>query len=121
MISNDHQHIEAVPGLLRELESRLDHAYAAFGDLAAALPRARVEAKLSGVVGQPIFDRFTNIGVALTGARGHVVSTHRLLEKLAGTLGIEVMIGDERPKPNDAGVFSASADDTVVEIGSKAA
>lgn len=93
---------DRLPHLVREFEQRIDDAYAAFGDLAAALPRARGELKLSAVVGQSVLGHFNDAGAALAAARGHSVSAHRLLDKLADTLGFEVVAtGDERPKPQD--------------------
>lgn len=108
---------DRLPHLVRELERRIDDAYAAFGDLAAALPRARGEMKLSAVVGQSVLSHFNDAGAALAVARGHSVSAHRLLDRLADALGYEVLAtGDERPKPQDPQrLFSTGAVTETVE------
>lgn len=91
----------ALPALVRQFERQLDEAYATFGELAAALPRARLELALSAVVGQQALAHFSDAGGALVAARGHSVSGHRLIDKVAAALNIETAAGDERPKPND--------------------
>jgi hypothetical protein len=105
MVANDTNYVDAIPGLVRELERCVDHTFAAFGDLVAALPRARLEAKLPAEIGQGVFEHLRRAGEALqpiggsvVEVRGNVVSAHRLLDKIAKVAGIEVAIGDERPK-----------------------
>lgn len=101
-VNADAKNAMDLPELVRELERRIDDAYAAFGDLAGALPRARRELKLSAVVGQGVLDHFTNAGAAIAAARGHSVSGHRLIDKVAAAIGFEVVAtGDESDKPND--------------------
>jgi hypothetical protein len=94
-------HAQALPALVRRFERQLDEAYATFGELAAALPRARLELALSAVVGHQALAHFSDAGTALVAARGHSVSGHRLIDKVALALNIETAAGDERPKPND--------------------
>jgi len=92
---------QALPGLVRRFEQQLDEAYATFGELAAALPRARLELALSAVVGHQALAQFSEAGAAVVAARGHSVSAHRLIDKVALALNIEIGAGDTRPKPND--------------------
>lgn len=87
-----------VANLLRQLERDLDQAFATSGRLAAALPAARVEAKLSAVVGQQAFEHIGNALLAIGAARGHAVAGHRVLDVLAAKLGYETAYGDEQPK-----------------------
>ena len=100
-MSHETTSIDQLPVLLREFERRIDDAFSAYGDLAGALPRARVEARLSAVVGQTVIDRLCEAGSAIGAARGHTVTAHRLLERIARSIGMEddPQIGDERPKP----------------------
>ena len=110
-----------VATLLREFERRIDLAYSAFGDLASALPRARMEARLSAVVGQSVIERVGDAGAAIGAARGHAVIAHRLLERIAKTIGMDdgANLGDERPKPD---VFTTGKTGTeVVSFGRRAA
>ena len=120
MNDSENAHIANVPLLLREFERRLDDAYAAFGDLAGVLPRARLEARLSAVVGQSIFEKISEAGMAIGTARGHTVGAHRLLEKVAKSIGMDdgVALGDERPKPN---VFTTAEADIVPIAAARAA
>lgn len=88
---------------LRPLERDLDQAFATSGRLAAALPAARAEAKLSAVVGQQAFEHIGNALLAIGAARGHTVAGHRVLEVLATKLGLETAYGDEQPKQGFTG------------------
>jgi hypothetical protein len=119
-IANDSSHVAAVPGLLRELEIRLDQAYAALNDLGGALPRARIEAKFSGVVGQSVLRQVSSAGSSIIEARGQIVAVHRLLEKLSLSAGIEVATGDERPKGQDDALSAPFTTGQVSTIGAVA-
>jgi hypothetical protein len=92
---------QTLPDLVRHFERQLDEALITFGKLTAALPRARMELALSAVVGHQALAHFSDAGSALVAARGHSVSGHRMLDRVAGTLGIETAAGDENPKPED--------------------
>jgi hypothetical protein len=89
-----------VARILHDLELQIDLAYERAGELAAALPRARRDNKLSAVVGQPVFAHLAQSMGALGEARGHLVAMHRSVEAVAKATGIEVRAwGDEHPKP----------------------
>lgn len=91
---------EDVARLLHDLELQIDLAYERAGELAAALPRARRENKLSAVVGQQVFAHLAESIGAIGEARGHLVAMHRSIEAVAKATGIEVHAwGDEHPKP----------------------
>jgi hypothetical protein len=99
-------HAQALPELVRQFERQLDEAYATFGELAAALPRARMEMRLSAVVGHGVLAHFSDAGAALVAARGHSVNGHRLIDKVAAALEIEYAAGDVLPKPTDPKPFT---------------
>lgn len=89
-----------VARILHDLELQIDLAYERAGELAAALPRARRENRLSAVVGQQVFAHLAQSMGAIGDARGHVVAMHRSVEAVAKATGIEVRAwGDEHPKP----------------------
>ena len=91
---------DEVARLLHDLEQQLDVAFERAGELAAALPRARLENRLSAVVGQPVFSHLTQSMHSISEARGHLVSMHRSIEAVAKATGIEVRAwGDVHPKP----------------------
>jgi hypothetical protein len=79
---------------LHTLEHLIDLAYAAGGEVAAAVVRARQAHKLSSVVGHSIVDSFDQASSAMVTARGHVVKGHRLLEQLAQRIGAPTAYGD---------------------------
>lgn len=91
---------------LHAFERLLDAAYAAGGELDAAIVRARFAHRLSAVVGQTIFDSFDAASSALVQARGHAVKGHRLLEQLARRLDVPHAYGDEGKDPSDGKVFT---------------
>ncbi|MFZ5668803.1 MAG: hypothetical protein ACOY4K_04870 [Pseudomonadota bacterium] len=68
-------------------ETAIDDALSAVATLAAMLPTARIEANLSAVVGQGVFDRSSQTIAALTEARRGIVETHRELS------GVQVQVG----------------------------
>lgn len=98
---------DQVAMLLRQLETELDQAFATGGRLAAALPQARTEARLSAVVGHQAYEHFSNAIVAIGAARGHAVAGHRILDVLAAKLGYETAFGDVQPKPAFTGADAA--------------
>lgn len=91
------------------MEEHLDAAFAAGGEVASALVRARMSHGLSAVVGQPAFAAFGQANLTITEARGHAVKGHRLLEHLARSLDIDIsMYGDTRKDDGDDLVGGAS-------------
>ena len=96
-----------VAALLWKLEDQLDEAFATCGELSAALPRARAEAKLPAIAGQAAFQYFSQVALAIGEARGHAVNGHRVLDKVRkvirmdegdGLGGNGSDFGDARPK-----------------------
>ena len=100
---------EELANTLRAFEQAIDDSFALGGRLAALLPAARSEARLSAVVGQGVFDRVCQALTAMGEARGHAVAGHRLLDKINQQVGYVVAYGDEQPKPGDDNYGRASA------------
>jgi len=102
-MTTEHEAALQVTKLLWKLEDELDVAFATAGELAMALPRARVEARLSAVVGQHAFEMLSQAMMAIGQARGHAVQSHRSLEKVGKTIGFDAdEYGDNHPKPPEA-------------------
>lgn len=93
---------DALAALLWKLERQLDDAFETSGELLAALPRARAEAKLPAIHGQSAFELFSQATMAIGAARGHTVQGHRVIEKVGKQIGVETSFGDESPKPDFA-------------------
>jgi len=92
---------EALPARLYAAESAIDHARAETAALAAALPGARADARLSAVVGQRAFSGAAAAVGALTDARGHLIQTHHTLAALARKLDLHALAGGPLDKPGD--------------------
>lgn len=88
-------------GKLHAFEHLLDQAYAAGGELAAAVIRARTAHRLSAVVGHSIVTSFDEASSAIVQARGSAVKGHRLLEQLARGLNVRSAYGDELKDDSD--------------------
>lgn len=83
-------------------EAAIDAALSAVATLTAMLPTARIEANLSAVVGQGVFDRSCQTIAALTDARRGIVETHRELSdvQLKVGLGAVSLGGTDKPDEN---------------------
>lgn len=92
---------ETISRRLHKSESSLDSALHDMARLAALLPRARAEAGLSAVAGQPAFDGAAAAIGALTEARAHLVRTHTSLAALARRLRLEPLAAGPLDKPDD--------------------
>jgi len=89
------------------LEEALDIALAQAGGLAAVLPAARAEARVSAVVGQDAIGSTAEALALLVQARAKVIEAHHHLQETRVQLGLrEVSVGDLLPKP-----AAASAED----------
>lgn len=89
-----------VGGLLQKLEMLIDEAVSCGAELTAALPRARVEAKLPAMVGQHSLDTLTEAVQSLVTARRQTIATHKHLDKVRELMGLPVIsFGEETPKP----------------------
>lgn len=62
--------------LLFKAERELDRAFSAVARLNAALPEARLEARLAAVMAQPALSSTTAAQSAIIDARSHLLSTH---------------------------------------------
>lgn len=84
-------------------EAAIDGALSAVATLTAMLPTARIEARLSAVVGQGVFDRSSQTIAALTEARRGIVETHRELTQVQHSIGLGAVAlgGDEKPDENN--------------------
>jgi hypothetical protein len=82
-------------------EEAIDLAYTRIAELNAALPTARLDAKLSAVVGQ---DAITSVAKAMVSAarmRELIVTTHHRLQQTSVGIGLgAVAFGDELKIPS---------------------
>lgn len=92
---------EALAARLYAAESAIDRAMAETAALAAALPGARADARLSAVTGQRAFSGAAATITALADARGHLVQTHHTLAALARKLDLHALAGGPLDKPGD--------------------
>lgn len=84
---------------LRRFENLLDQTFAVGGDLARALVEARTSHEVSAVVGHKVFQAVAEAQLAVTQARGHAVSGHRLLDRVAEALRIDPALFGDTTKP----------------------
>lgn len=87
-------------------ETAIDGALAAVATLTALLPTARIDARISAVVGQGVIDRTTETIAALATARRGIVEAHRELHDVQHQIGLgAVALGgvdkpeEETPRP----------------------
>jgi hypothetical protein len=101
IVMTDTQAIAGQVGtLLYKLEMLIDEAVSCGAELTAALPRARVEAKLPALVGQHSLDTLTEAVQSLVAARRQTIATHKHLDKVRELMGLPVIsFGEEGPKP----------------------
>lgn len=92
---------EALAARLYAAEAAIDQAMTETATLAASLPAARAEARLSAVTGQRAFTGAAAAISALADARGHLVQTHNTLAALARKLGLEALDVGPVDKPGD--------------------
>ena len=101
-----------VGSLLYKLETLIDEAVSCGAELTAALPRARVEAKLPALVGQHSLDTLTEAVQSLVAARRQTVATHKHLDKVRELMGLPVIsFGEEGPKPEPRVLTGATRPD----------
>jgi len=84
-------------------EAAIDNALAAVATLTAMLPNARIEARLSAVVGQGVFEKSCQTIAALTEARRGIVETHRELTDVQHSVGLGAVSlgGHDKPDENE--------------------
>lgn len=77
------------------LEDAIDAALVCAGELSAAAPKARKQAKLSAVVGQDAIAMTGDAVAALYAARAHIVGAHSHFAEVRDQIGIKPsMTGD---------------------------
>lgn len=96
--------------LLRRLEQSLDEVLVTEGQLAEAIMKVREERSLSRVVGQQAVLALGRARLSAIEARGHVVTGHRSLERIAPMLGIDPVQYGDGDKTDPDVVKSAIAD-----------
>lgn len=81
-------------------EQAVDEAIRKMGDLIGFMPVARMNARLSAVVGQDAISEAAETLSAMVGARGHLVATHHRLADVRDQIGLQAMAlgsGDMKP------------------------
>ena len=88
-----------VAALLQKFEGILDEAVSCGAELAAQMPRARQEANLPALAGQPALDSVGEAVSALIAARRHTVAAHKSLDRTRTQMGLPPLsFGDESEK-----------------------
>lgn len=81
-------------------EQAVDEAIRKMGDLIGFMPVARMNARLSAVVGQDAISEAAETLSAMVGARGHLVATHHRLADVRDQIGLQAMgMGSTDMKP----------------------
>lgn len=84
---------------LFETEAAIDGALGKIAGLAGLLPYARMESRLSAVVGQSAFESIARSLTALTEARREIVDTHHRLVEMQNASGLRHVSFGEQDKP----------------------
>lgn len=88
-------------------EAAIDEALSRTAALMGRLPKFRVEARISAVVGQSAFDKAAETIAMLTSARRQIVETHHELHKTQLELRIPtIMDGNNMDKPSTIAAHS---------------
>lgn len=84
-------------------EAAIDGALSAVATLTAMLPNVRIEANLSAVIGQSVFERSCQTIAALTEARRGIVETHHALTEVQRQIGLGAVAlgGEDKPEENE--------------------
>lgn len=88
---------------LFETEAAIDGALGKLAGLAGLLPHARMESRLSAVVGQAAFESIARSLTALTEARREIVDTHHRLVEMQNDAGLRHVSFGGGEKPLDEG------------------
>jgi hypothetical protein len=88
-----------VAAQLFESEAAIDGALGKIAGLAGLLPHARMESRLSAIVGQSAFESIARSLTALTEARREIVDTHHRLVEMQNEAGLRNVSfgGGEKP------------------------
>jgi len=88
---------------LLAFERAIDEALARGGELATAMPAARLKANLSAVQGQTAFDAAFAALTSVATARGQLVQSHGHFADLKKQMGLaEFAVGDSEKGPSGA-------------------
>jgi hypothetical protein len=101
---------ERLAARLYAAETAIDVALMETATLAAMLPTARAEARLSAVTGQRAFDGVAGAISALSAARSQMGQTHAALAALARKLGLDALAVGPVDKPGDTPPIGGGAD-----------
>lgn len=116
------QRRDAAENLVKRLfaaEQAIDDAIYKVSDLAGYMPIARVNAKLSAVVGQDAINQAAETLSALAAARGHLVATHNHLAETRDQIGLQAMaMGSTGVKPSE---LAKKQDENIVNMVDHAA
>jgi hypothetical protein len=100
---------QSVADCLFEFEKALDEAFALGSALSSRIVTARLEARLSAVLGQDAIEGSVRTLALLGDARRELVGTHRHLKSCADQIGLrEVSFGDLLKPPKAAAVEAPS-------------
>ncbi|HZF96482.1 MAG TPA: hypothetical protein VEZ20_16585 [Allosphingosinicella sp.] len=102
MLKNRRDAARKVVESLYAAEAAIDAALARASELNTTLVNARIEAKLSAVVGQDAFDGAASAFAALARARADIVETHNRLDETRIQIGLRTLMqgdsgGGEKP------------------------
>lgn len=99
---------QKVADRLFAVEGAIDVALMRAAELTAAMPQARMEARLPAMVGQEALDKAAQAFVALVEARRCIIETHKSLDQTREEIGLrEVDAGDTVPKVPGVSPLSA--------------
>jgi hypothetical protein len=88
------ERVEAAEQVAQKLfaaEAAIDSALKAAAELSAVLPTARVNGRVSAVVGQDAFESAAAALSALVSARNELITTHGALDRVKGEVGLRTL------------------------------
>lgn len=88
MLNERRKAANEVAAKLFELETAIDQAMICAAELAAAMPRARMDARLSAVIGQEAVSLVSDSLTSLCAARGKAVDAHNVLADVHQQIGL---------------------------------
>lgn len=95
MLKNRRDAARKVVESLHAAEAAIDAALARASELNTTLVNARIEAKLSAVVGQEAFDGAAAAFAALARARADIVETHNRLDETRIQIGLRTLMSGD--------------------------
>jgi len=92
---------EALAAQLDAAERAVDRAIVETAALNALTPRARLDAEVSAVLGQAVFEEAAAALAAATEARTRLARAHAAITRVAKDLGVETVAAGPVDKPED--------------------